>query len=64
LNKLHLFNPYQGCALSLISLAYSIEKRYIKKTVINSTEELYQAIADALKTIYIDDAINSINHCR
>jgi hypothetical protein len=34
-----------------------------KKTVISNTEELYQAIADALDSITSDDALNSINHC-
>lgn len=38
-------------------------KVFIKKAVISNTEELYQAIADALETITLDDAQNSINHC-
>jgi len=38
-------------------------KTFIKKTLISNTEELYQAIADALETITPLDAKNGFQHC-
>jgi len=34
-----------------------------KKTVISNTDELYQAIAEALETITPLDAQNGLEHC-
>ncbi|MEK8015607.1 MAG: transposase [Candidatus Parabeggiatoa sp.] len=54
--------PYSP-ELNPIEHIWSKVKSFIKKTVISSTEELYQAIAYALKTITPDDAKNGFHHC-
>ena len=58
-----LFLPPYNPELNPIENIWSKVKNFIKKTVISNTEELYQAIADALDSITSDDALNSINHC-
>jgi len=58
-----LFLPPYHPELNPIENIWSKVKSFIKKTFISNTDELYQAIADALDTITTDDAFNSINHC-
>jgi len=58
-----IFLPPYCPELNPIEYIWAKVKNFIKKTVISNTEELYQTIADALKTITFDDALNSINHC-
>jgi transposase len=58
-----LFLPPYSPELNPIEHIWSKVKSFIKKTVISTTEELYQAIEDALETITPDDAKNCFQHC-
>ena len=58
-----MFLPAYSPELNPIELMWSKVKNFIKKTVISNTEELYQALADALETITPDDAQNCFQHC-
>jgi len=58
-----LFLPPYSPELNPIEPIWSKVKSFIKKTVISTTEELYQAIADALETITPLDAKNGFQHC-
>jgi len=57
-----VFLPPYSPELNPIEHIWAKVKSFIKKTVISNTEELYQAIASALKTISPDDAKNSFQH--
>ena len=54
--------PYSP-ELNPIEHIWAKVKSFLKKTVISNTEELYQAIADALKNITPLDAKNCFQHC-
>jgi len=58
-----IFLPPYSPELNPIEHIWSKVKSFIKKTVISSTEELYQAIAAALEMITPDDAENCFHHC-
>lgn len=58
-----VFLPPYSPELNPIEPIWAKVKSFLKKTVISNTNELYQAIADALKTITPDQAKNSIQHC-
>jgi transposase len=58
-----LFLPPYSPELNPIEHIWSKVKNFIKKTVISTTEELYQAIEDALETITPLDAKNCFQHC-
>ncbi len=58
-----LFLPPYLPELNPIEHIWSKVKSIIKKTVISTTEELYQAIEDALDTITPDEAKNGFQHC-
>jgi transposase len=58
-----IFLPPYSPELNPIEHIWSKVKSFIKKTVINSTEELYQTIADALNMITSDHARNCFQHC-
>lgn len=58
-----VFLPPYSPELNPIEHIWSKIKSFLKKTVISSTEELYQAIADALKMITPSDAKNCFQHC-
>ena len=57
-----VFLPPYSPELNPIEHIWAKVKSFIKKTLISNTEELYQAIASALKTISPDDAKNSFQH--
>lgn len=58
-----IFLPPYSPELNPIEHIWSKVKNFIKKTIISTTEELYQAITDALDTITPDDAKNCFHHC-
>jgi len=58
-----VFLPPYSPELNPIEHIWSKIKSFIKKTAISNTEELYQAIADALETITPLDAKNCFQHC-
>jgi len=58
-----MFLPAYSPELNPIEHIWSKVKNFIKKTVISNTEELYQALADALETITPLDAQNCFQHC-
>ncbi|MEK8021190.1 MAG: IS630 family transposase, partial [Candidatus Parabeggiatoa sp.] len=58
-----VFLPPYSPELNPIEHIWAKVKSFLKKTVISNTNELYQAIADALKTITPDQAKKSIQHC-
>jgi transposase len=58
-----IFLPPYSPELNPIELIWSQVKNFLKKTIISSTEELYEAIAAALETITPQKARNCINHC-
>ncbi len=58
-----LFLPPYSPELNPIEHIWSKVKSLIKKTVISTTEELYQAIEEALDTITPNEAKNCFQHC-
>jgi len=58
-----IFLPPYSPELNPIELIWSQVKSFLKKTIISSTEELYEAIAVALETITPQKARNCIHHC-
>ncbi len=58
-----VFLPPYSPELNPIEQVWSKVKSFLKKTVISSTEELYQTIADALDMITPNEAKNCFQHC-
>jgi len=58
-----IFLPPYSPELNPIENIWSKVKSYLRKVPILDTEQLYQAIADALKTITPTDARNCFLHC-
>ena len=58
-----VFLPPYSPELNPIENIWAKVKNFLKKTVISNTDELYQAIADALEMITPDDAKNCFEHC-
>lgn len=58
-----LFLPPYCPELNPIENIWAKIKSFIKKKVISTTDDLYQAITEALETITPDDAQNSVLHC-
>ncbi len=58
-----IYLPPYSPELNPIENIWSKVKNYLKKITILDTEQLYQAIADALKTITPSDARNCFQHC-
>lgn len=58
-----LFLPPYCPELNPIEPIWAKIKSDLKKILISTTDELYQAIAEALDTITSDDARNSFLHC-
>lgn len=58
-----IFLPPYSPELNPIKNIWSKVKSYLRKVPILDTEQLYQAIADALKTITPTDARNCFLHC-
>lgn len=59
-----IYLPPYSPELNPIENIWSKVKSYLRKIPILDTEQLYQAIASALKTITPDDAQNCFQHCR
>ncbi len=58
-----VFLPPYSPELNPIELIWSKLKNFLKKTIISTTDELYQAISTALEMVTPDEAQNCINHC-
>lgn len=58
-----IYLPTYSPELNPIENIWSKVKCYLRKVTILDTEQLYQAIADALKTITPSDARNCFQHC-